>query len=457
MLQQQGFAAFGGGASGSTVYPAAAALLALVSVLILFGPRKLLLLPVLLGIFLVPEGNVLVVAGLHITPERLIALLGFLRLAYMKLSRHVEILGSRWNSIDTVFLCWALCHALAFVLLWRESAALINQLGFLWTSLGIYFLLRALIQDGEDIERAIRLFALIVIVNCAEMLFEHHTGHNLFGMLGGAQFVEVREGTIRAQGAFSHSILAGTYAATLVPLLLWLWKCQRGKVAAGLGLVSATLIVLITGSSTPLLGYVGVVVAFCFWPLRGRMRVVRWGIVLTLVGAQLMMKAPVWFLINHVNVIGASSGYHRAELIDQSVQHFGEWWLMGTKNTAAWGWDMYDLANQFVGQAATGGLATLIFFILVIKRGFSSLGTARRAIEGDSRQEWMLWCLGAALFTYILVFFGISLWDQSEVAWFALFAFIGAATSSEVIGQHAGEGMPSPDSAAAVNARLGFA
>jgi hypothetical protein len=52
------------------------------------------------------------------------------------------------------------------------------------------------------------------------------------------------------------------------------------------------------------------------------------------------MKAPVWFLIARIDLAGGSSGYHRAMLIDTFLRHFGDWWLLGTKDAFSWGWDM---------------------------------------------------------------------------------------------------------------------
>ena len=147
----------------------------------------------------------------------------------------------------------------------------------------------------------------------------------------------------------------------------------------------------------------------------------------------------------HVNVIGASSGYGRAELIDNFVRHFGDWWLLGAKTTASWGWDMYDLCDQFVAVGAVGGLAAFIFFIVMIKRAFAAVGTARKAVAGNRRQESLLWSLGAALFAYIVAFFGISLWDQTQVAWLALFAMIGAASYGRAAELDSGYEKPSAE------------
>ena len=107
------------------------------------------------------------------------------------------------------------------------------------------------------------------------------------------------------------------------------------------------------------------------------MRLVRWGIIATLIALQLVMKSPVWHIITHFDISGSS--YHRYELIDQCIHHFWDWWLVGTNSNANWGWDMWDTANQYVSNAYHGGLLGLIFFIAIIAYGFKYLGRARKA------------------------------------------------------------------------------
>ena len=63
------------------------------------------------------------------------------------------------------------------------------------------------------------------------------------------------------------------------------------------------------------------------------MRTVRWCMVLGILVLHIIMKAPVWFFaFAHIDVTGSSTGYFRATLIDQAVNHFSDWWLMGTKH-----------------------------------------------------------------------------------------------------------------------------
>jgi hypothetical protein len=141
------------------------------------------------------------------------------------------------------------------------------------------------------------------------------------------------------------------------------------------------------------------------------------------------MKAPVWAIIGRIDLTGSSSGYHRYMLVDTCIRHFSDWWLIGTKHYNEWGSDMWDLSDQYVAYAVTGGLATLVSFIAIIFYSFRELGTARKYVARDKRYEWLLWCLGASLFAHVMAYFGIGYFDQMQVVWFVLLAMISATTT----------------------------
>ena len=161
-------------------------------------------------------------------------------------------------------------------------------------------------------------------------------------------------------------------------------------------------------ASTSWMGYGAALLGLAFWPLRKQMRLVRWGLVAILVALHVTMKGPVWSLIAKVDVTGGSSSYHRYYLVDNCIRHFGDWWLIGYQHYGRWGFDMWDLCNQFVVAALTGGLVTLILYLLIYQRAFSMLGVARRRVQGDRHQEWLVWCLCSALFANVVVSFGIN-------------------------------------------------
>jgi len=421
---------FGGGAADTLLHPLVAVAMLVTIVLIFVLPRKYVIVPFLLTIFLFPYGQCVVLGGVHFFVSRILIIAGLARLAAAQPSSSASRLAGGFNGIDRAFACCAVFSALAFVLLYMDTAALVNKLGAVLDALGGYFFLRFLIQGWEDVRRTIKMLALIAVVVAVCMLIERLAFRNIFGLLGGVGLVpSVRDGQIRAQGPFEVYVTAGAFGATLPPLFAWLWKSGGAKVAAVLGIISAAIITVTSNTSTALSAYAAGIAALCLWPLRKQMRRIRWGLVITLVGLHLVMKAPVWALIARVDLTGSSSGFHRFMILDNCIRHFSSWWLLGVKDFDTWGWDMFDVGNEYVVYAETGGLISLIFFLAVISRSFGKLGTARKRIAGDRKEEWLLWSLGAALFAHVMAYFGISYFDQVKFAWYVLLAIISAGIS----------------------------
>jgi hypothetical protein len=421
---------FGGGAAATTLDPIVLIAMVIGAILVLLLPRKYAIVPILFLFFLVPVSQQVVVGGIHLFVSRIIILVGLVKMLWLKLTARTQLLSGSFNSVDRLFLGCVFVQVIAVMLLFLSTDALTNQAGFLLDYLGGYFLLRWLLQDTEDVFRAIKCFAVLVFVVGVCMLGERLTLQNVFGYIGGHFIPTMRNGQARSQGPFDRELMAGVFGATLLPLIFSLWINNKAKALAALGIVGAFLMAWTSNNSTALLALAAGLFAVGVWPLRKSMRVVRWGMVAGIIALQLVMKAPVWFAIDHIDLTGGSSGYQRAELIDQFVRHFGAWWLMGVRSTGAWGWDLWDVQNQFINVGVTGGLIALILFIAMISRCFGRLGSARTAVEGDRKKEWMFWFLGAALFSNIVAFFGVNYFDQTKFAWFALLAMIVAATAS---------------------------
>jgi hypothetical protein len=413
---------FGGGTGATLLHPLVALAILLVIGLILFLPRKRIIVPLLLAIFFIPKGQVVVLAGVHFTAARILFVTGLIRWAMSRRPR--GLLAGGFNSVDRVFVAFAIFNTLIFSLQWMESQALIKSLGDLLDVLGGYFVLRFAIQDSKDVRRTIKVLALIAIVMAVCMINEQVTGANIFGRLGGVPPTIVRDGKIRSMGAFAVFITAGAYGATLLPLMVWLWSDAKSRVLSVLGMVGATVMTITCYASTTQAAYVAGIFGLCLWPLRRKMRLVRWGVLFTLLGLHLIMHGPVWSLLEKIDLTGSSSSYHRYMLIDNCIRHFWDWWLLGVKDYDKWGFDMWDLSDQYVAYAVSGGLATLVLFIAIISRSFAEIGTARKLVAGNRKEEWFLWCLGAALFAHVVVYFGIGYFDQMQFAWFALLAII---------------------------------
>jgi hypothetical protein len=423
---------FGGGVSQSVINPIVLLLVLLAGVLILVWPRRKALAAFISGAILIPIDQVLVIGGVHFPMLRVLALFGIVRLIREKTSAKRKIFSGGINRIDLAVILLAIFIAIAGVVLFKEWGAAVYQIGNIYTVFGVYFLLRFLIRDREDIVCLVRTLACVAAFVAVVMAWEFVTGHNPYALLGGARAASYatllqRDDRFRALGCFGHPILAGTFGAILIPLFVLLWsEAKKYRVLAAVGIVSATVITLTSNSSTPLLAYAGGILALFMWPLRHWMRAIRWGIVVTLVGLHAVMKAPVWHLISRIDVSGGSSSYHRFMLIDQCIRHFGDWWFVGVKSTAEWGWDMWDTANQYVSICDSSGLLPFILFVAIIAYGFKYLGKARKT-AADRMTRFFMWALGSALFATAVAFVGISFWDQTQVVWYALLAAISAA------------------------------
>ena len=161
-----------------------------------------------------------------------------------------------------------------------------------------------------------------------------------------------------------------------------------------------------------------------FWVFRRRMRLVRWAVGILVVTLHLVMKAPVWNLIARIDLTGGSSSWHRFMLMDECIKHFTTWMLVGTTEYPTWGWEMWDLSNQYVMTADTAGLIPLIALVMIIVFAFKYVGRARRAVEGDKKKEMFIWGMGAALLANLVAFNGISYFDQTIVAWYCILAMV---------------------------------
>jgi len=412
----------------TTMTPLVGVALLIAIVLILTQRREKSITVFLLCCYTIPLGQVLVLGPLHFTAMRILIIAGLIRRATERASSSGGKFPGGFNPIDRMVVLWSVSASVVLTLQWMNVGMLIHELGDFLDGLGGYLVFRSLIPDSETIQRTVKVLATICIIQGACMINEQISHVNIFGYLGGAPiWVAVRDGKIRSAGIMG-ALYAGTFGGVLIPLFLWLWTKGQSRMLAGAGLVMATAMAITANSSTPLLAYAGSFLGLAFWPLRKQMRLVRWGIVGLLVSLHLTMKAPVWALINHIDLTGSSSGYHRFMLMDNCIRHFSDWWLLGYKYYDAWGWDMWDLCNQFVVCALTGGLLTLVCYISVFSRSFGALGNARKAVDADRGREWLLWCLGSTLFATVTAQFGINFMAQMLMCLFPILACISVAT-----------------------------
>jgi hypothetical protein len=420
---------FGGGAAETLLNPLVAVWMLIAIALIFILPRHKVITPFLLAFFTIPLGQVILVGSLHFPVLRILILAGLVRMAISRVPSPDKKIPGGFNTLDLAVVFWAISGLVIVSLQWMQSQALVKFVGDFLDTMGGYLVVRFLIPDREGIRRMIKAMAAVTVILGMAMINEQISKVNVFGLLGGIpSMVNIRDGHVRANGVMG-SLFAGAFAGVLIPLFLWLWTQPKSRFAAFAGIAGSTAMVVATFSSTSYLAYVAGLVGLAFWPLRKRMRLIRWGLVSLLTGLHLVMHGPVWSLIAKIDVTGGSSSYHRYALVDTLITHFNEWWLLGTRNNGAWGWEMWDTCDQFVAVAVTGGLLTLILYILILKRGFGLVGNARKQADGDRAQEWFLWCLGSSLFANVVAHFGINYMIQLQLVLFPLLACICVASA----------------------------
>jgi hypothetical protein len=328
------------------------------------------------------------------------------------------------------------------VYIFRELTweAVQNRLGFAYNAFGGYFLFRFLLRDFNEVNRALKIIAIVIVPLALGMVLERATGRNLFAIFGGvSSLTAIRDGQFRCQGSFADPILAGTFGATLVPLFVSPWfNGMTGRLVTATGIAAASVITVLSHSSGPGMAYLFGIVGLAAWPFRARMGTVRWTLLIGVVSLHLIMKAPVYALIGRLSELIGGTGYHRVEVIDAAVKHFGEWWLSGTGYTAHWGPlvlpshpESIDITNQYIFEGVNGGLVTMLLFIAVIAFAFHGVGKSLKANEiAPLGVRLHIWALGAALFAHAMSFLSIAYFDQLVLAWYFLLALIATATES---------------------------
>jgi hypothetical protein len=398
------------------------------AVALLALPRRWAPLPLLACACYMTLSQSVQVGPFHFPILRLILLVGFVRV----LARREGLSGSL-NGLDKVMLAWgswALISS-AFV------HPLVGQLGNVYNTLGIYFLIRIFCQNVEDIVHLVKVTAFVLAPVALEMIGEQLTGRNLFAFLGGVpDSVVVRGERLRAQGPFGHAILAGTVGAACLPLMIGIWR--RCSTQAKIGLSACVVMVLASNSSGPLMSVIFGIFGLVMWRWRHRTRQMRIAAVVGYVILDLVMKAPAYYLIARVDLTGSSTGWHRAELIKQAIEHLDEWWLAGSLHTrhwmpygVSWSEDHCDITNQYIGYGVFGGLPLMLLFIAALWAAFKYVGCfLRMKADADLDQLKFVWALGAALFAQAASCISVYYFDQSFVFLFMNLAIIGSLYSS---------------------------
>ena len=408
----------------TNIHPVAAVFMLCMVGLVLSRRRSRTVLAVLLVCVFMPMMQRLVIAGLDFSMMRLI-----LMLAWASIIVRGEYRGFKPGKIDWVFLLWTSSLAVFYVLRVGPSG-IVYRLGTTFDALTVFFLFRILVRRPEGVALIARQLAWIMVVLSVFMLYEMATHINVFSVFGSAPLIStIRDGRVRCQGPFSHPILVGTFGAVLLPVFCALFLGRRkGRLLTAGAILATTAVTVASGSSGPFIAWGIGLMGWGLWPIRKRVRAILWAMVGMGFVIHVVREKPIWHLIGRIAGVTGGTGYHRYRLIDAFVSRFGEWALVGTSDTAHWGWGLQDTTNQYVAEGIDGGLLTLILFVVLLHSSFWQLRRTRQLVERAEgpKSPWGLltWSFSVSLAAHCVSFISVTYFGQMEQFFFLFLAMI---------------------------------
>jgi len=416
------------------VDPVAAAFLVLMIILIFVLPRKYACWPMFAIASFIPQAQRLSLATLDFTFFRILTCFALLRVLFRG-----EFQRFKWNGLDTAVIGFMGIRLLWSILkLTKGGNSVTSPLSLCGDALdmwGMYFFFRFVVRDLEDLKHATYGLIWLSIPVAALMVVEFVTLRNPFAfMSGNPDVTRSREGVLRCMGAYSNPILTGCFWAVLLPYMGAFIR-QRGRIKFMplVGIVCSAVIIILSGSSSPIAAAGLAFFGGCAFLIRKRMRLIRWGTFIVVAGVQLMANSPIWKVFARVKIVGGSTGYYRFKLIDQFIQHWKEWILVGSaRGTSTWAIPMFDIVNYYVALGLAGGILFVGALVWMIVAAYRNCGIAMKTVKGNPEMELIAWATGVAIFAHMMTFLAVTYFGQIIMVWFFSLAVTGIRNSSPI-------------------------
>ncbi len=402
-----------------TITQPTAAISILLVVLLFALPRKYFLTPLIAAACFLPCDQHLFLLGGHFYVQRILILSAIVRIVVRDENRLVK-----WNRLDKILFMWAFCGTLIYIARRPYGASVVNRLGYLVDVVGLYWVVRKNVASWESLKVVWHVFAVCALVMVPLVAIEWKTQYNVFSTLGERAETLTRLDDIRCTASFPHPIIAGAFWAPIVPFLIALAYTGRRSLFYWVAVAAAIFIVMATNSSTPIGGLAAVLGFAAAYRWRHYGRLMAYSFFGTLVFLHFVRQAPVWHLLCRIKIIGGSTGWHRYLLIDETINHFREWAILGTVSTAHWGRGLFDITNQYVLEGVRGGALTLVLFIAILYTGIRASGGYSQKRIGRDRQ-WLSWALCCSLIGHSVMFIGVSYFGQVQMLLYLTFAMAG--------------------------------
>jgi hypothetical protein len=418
------------------------------SVALLVLPRRWAPLPLLVGCCYMTVGQGLVIAGLSLPIYRMLLAIGLLRVVVRG-----EWMARGFTGMDFVMLLWAAWTFLAsFFHAFEEGSGPVYASSVIYNILLVYFLIRIWSSEPQELRNILSVVGLLLVPVALEMVLEKFTGKNLFAVFGRvSEEVLMRNDKLRAQGPFSHPILAGAVGATCFPLLIGIWRDH--KLTSFLGATACVVMVIASTSTGPLMSLFAGMVGIYAWRWRAFSGVFVPAAVCIYIALELVMTRPAYYVMSMLDLTGSSTGYHRARLIESAMNHLSEWWLFGTDYTRDWmpfavsfSPNHADITNYYLAFGVVAGLPAMLLVIWVLWLAFRRVGRAvRNADPATTNDAFLYWCLGAGLFAHAVTSLSVAYFGQAMTFFWLNVAIIGSIAVRETESRDVPEKATKPD------------
>lgn len=425
--------------------PFTAIVILLICTFAMLSKRRYAIIAFIIVMNFIPNGVRIYAIGLNFSVLRLLIVVVGMRIILRREATRIRATG-----LDALVAFYIVAWTLAAFLQRPAVSSLIGILGTDLDRFGAYLVVRALIRDEHDIRTMVRALIVSCFVLVVAIGYEHQTDSNPFHFLGGVPLVSaIRNGRIRAQGPYPHPLVAGALWTAVLPLIIAFarWNGKR-NLSAYLAVPAVFLIVYFTGSSTTLIALAVAILGSALYYQRNWVPSLVATAVVGIAAISLWWWHPIWFLYTKIDLISGSTGYFRYLLVNSFVEHWREWFLIGTRNAYSWGANLSlgrlglsDWVNQFIAEAGNGGIVTLLAFVAVIGKALSYAGHAVRA-AGDATERRIRWSIGASILVHVFNFLGMSYYGQVTFSWWMTVAVCASLFEGCTVAQRAPQFAP---------------
>lgn len=391
--------------------------------------RRHVVVLILVAQALIPWGQRASILGLDFTVMRVLLCAVSLRIIIRR-----EYAAFRVTGLDRILILYSIASSVAYYLQAPSADSAVNSMGNALDSIGAYFVIRFVVRDKEDVLAICSALMWLSFIVALLFAYETRTGRNPLGILGGvAEHPEIRLGRPRAQGAYAHPIIAGATWAAVFPLQVGVLAVMgKRKTLARLSSACCVAIVFMSASSTPLLSLLAAIALGALYYQRASLSDFILASIALLMALAALMDNPIWFIFTKLDLIGGSTGYHRYLLIDQFVNNWRDWFLIGVRDSFHWGFSsriayigLDDVTNQFIAEGIRGGAIGLGCFLAAIALALSYVkALVDSAAREDERR--MYWSVGVSLLTHVCSFFGVSYFAQVKFSFWMTIAICGS-------------------------------